>query len=139
MDYFTAIDLLESPGIEHEVRHDLESFLWVLLWIVLHHTDHTYPDGPDAPYLIFGDRGWTRGTLKRALLFSPDCLAVRNNGPLSQLISHFKMLVGRSVGYRSVVGQPMTHDEVLQIFDAVLARVDWPSANIDRPLRRRSA
>ncbi|KAI1792404.1 hypothetical protein LXA43DRAFT_1093639 [Ganoderma leucocontextum] len=139
MDYFTAIELLERPGTKHEVHHDLESFLWVLLWIVLHHTDHTHPGGSKASSLIFADIGWTRATLKRGYLFDETSSAgVRNNDPLSQLITGFKRLAHRSVGYRGIRGELMTHDEVLEIFDVALARTDWPPTDMDGPKGRRS-
>lgn len=136
MDYFTAIGLLESPNIKHEVWHDLESFLWVLLWVILHHTDHAAPGGSNASYLIFGDWGWGRASLKRADLLEGDEIIVKNNGPLSQLISSFRRLTLKSVGYSDVPGVPMTHDEVLEIFDGALARSDWPPSSTDGPRSR---
>ncbi|EPT03319.1 hypothetical protein FOMPIDRAFT_1046874 [Fomitopsis schrenkii] len=36
--YFKAVDLLSRGEVVHEVRHDLESFFWLLIWILLRHT-----------------------------------------------------------------------------------------------------
>lgn len=38
---FMAIDMLASRYPEHEYRHDLESFYWVLVWFVLNHNPVT--------------------------------------------------------------------------------------------------
>ncbi|EPT01863.1 hypothetical protein FOMPIDRAFT_1023099, partial [Fomitopsis schrenkii] len=36
--YFKAIDLLSPGDAVHEVRHDLASFFWLFIWILLRHT-----------------------------------------------------------------------------------------------------
>lgn len=33
-----AVEVLQRRLVIHEARHDLESFYWLLLWLVLRHT-----------------------------------------------------------------------------------------------------
>ena len=54
--YYMAIGLLVHKGVVHGVRHDLESFYWVLVFLVLFYTAHnlrppppTSPPTPGAP------------------------------------------------------------------------------------------
>ena len=40
---FMSDELTASPTpVVHDVRHDIHSFYWVLLWVVLRHTRHTF-------------------------------------------------------------------------------------------------
>lgn len=41
--HFVAIDIVEMQVYYvHDVRHDMESFFWVLLWVVLQYTRTAY-------------------------------------------------------------------------------------------------
>ncbi|KAJ7497689.1 hypothetical protein FB451DRAFT_955550, partial [Mycena latifolia] len=53
---FLAIEVLKhsrdrTAEHRHEVKHDLESFYYLLIWLVLRHTDHQHPD---AEYVLPG-------------------------------------------------------------------------------------
>ena len=48
-----SIQVLQGK-MTHEARHDLESFFWLLLYIVLRHTDHSLQSDPRALRSIFG-------------------------------------------------------------------------------------
>ncbi|KZT63037.1 hypothetical protein DAEQUDRAFT_815855 [Daedalea quercina L-15889] len=41
--YFMAVEIIKSEGsVVHEVRHDLESFFWLLVWFALQHPHHNW-------------------------------------------------------------------------------------------------
>ena len=132
-----ATELLESPEGRHEVDHDLESFFWVLLWVVLRHTKHRFSPGSEEYTALFGsgepnvDSDVDHGACKRGYLFSLFYIAVTvwDNEPLSGLLGRFRDLCGRSMGDRTFACPPcrMTHDEVLAIFDSALGKDGWPT------------
>lgn len=45
--YFMAVELLiaqnDNLPTVHSACHDLESFYWLLVWLILRHTDHDHP------------------------------------------------------------------------------------------------
>jgi hypothetical protein len=48
-----AIELLEKENTRHELHHDLESFYWLLTWIILRYTAHNHSDGQLACHRLF--------------------------------------------------------------------------------------
>jgi len=126
--YFMAVEVLEGDVI-HDVRHDLESFFWLLIWLVLRHTAYVHRDGLDALRSLFDQP--TYGALadtKRGWLLSP-LMSVKDNKPLTDLITKFKRLCKLNMfdednpsGFK-----PLTYVSVLEVFDEALARQDWPS------------
>ncbi|KAF9014203.1 hypothetical protein BDQ17DRAFT_1419107 [Cyathus striatus] len=53
---FMAMELLsEYEKTRHEPHHDLESFYWVLIWILLRHSEHEHAHGDKACRNMFGD------------------------------------------------------------------------------------
>ncbi|EJF59157.1 hypothetical protein DICSQDRAFT_172310 [Dichomitus squalens LYAD-421 SS1] len=128
--YFMAIQLLGDEGDIHGLHHDLQSFYWVILWVVLRHTDHTHPKGDEACPHIFdpGERAslaakysWLSGRLRKDL-------RVRDNVPLTVLLKEFGDLCVQKLLSDD---QPLDYDEVLAIFDKVLDsdgyRNLWPA------------
>ncbi|OJT12266.1 hypothetical protein TRAPUB_11200 [Trametes pubescens] len=129
--YFMACELLDVPGIIHNTYHDLESFYWVLLWVVIRHT--AYRKGADGKELCkkifkFGDdsasadakRGWVD---QRAPTFS-----VFRNKPLSHLLANFNELVLDHLPTRrkNQVQVPLNYESVLRVFDEAIAMPGWP-------------
>ena len=127
---------MESPDGRHEADHDLESFFWVLLWVVLRHTRHTFsaPDEHLRYTALFGadpatiDVDAEFGTRKRDNLLGFINVIALNNRPLSVLLRDFRLLCGRNIDGPVESRRDMNHDEVLNIFDRALARDGWPKS-----------
>ncbi|KAJ8496372.1 hypothetical protein ONZ51_g1136 [Trametes cubensis] len=138
--YFMAIDLLDPEiNVLHTYHHDLESFFWVLLWIVLRHTAHGHTNGRAAceTFFPFGDDSQAI-MIKRGAL-SGRRLEITNNVPLTILLAKFKAMVSRATTVEDpLVGDlntrvPLTYDSVLEIFNEALARDDWPENDASIP------
>lgn len=126
---------MESPDGRHEADHDLESFFWVLLWVVLRHTRHTFsaPDEHLRYTALFGadpatvdvDVNAEFGERKRDYLLGFINVITCNNRPLSVLLHDFRLLCGRNIDGPVESRRDMNHDDVLDIFDRALARDGW--------------
>jgi hypothetical protein len=64
-----AIELLEKENTRHELHHDLESFYWLLTWMILRYTAHNHKNGALACHKLFDvddlglqKRGWLMHT-----------------------------------------------------------------------------
>ncbi|KAI9069096.1 hypothetical protein FKP32DRAFT_1600109 [Trametes sanguinea] len=133
--------VLDYPDEEiiHDPAHDIESFYWLLLWVVLRHT-HCYrrqnedgeairrrlrydPDVDDASLdVLCGSRiMW---------LDKPTELTVVDNKPLTVLIECFNELVAVSRAHRrypeAVPKVEVTYGAVLAAFDEALLMEGWP-------------
>ncbi|KAI0706503.1 hypothetical protein C8Q76DRAFT_682878 [Earliella scabrosa] len=132
--YFIAHEIMAFTGkpVIHRPHHDLESVYWVLLWVVLRHTEHNL--GQQFCTHVFS---LTNGPqLKIAWLMLQEgetgCpFIIERNEPLTQLMEQLRNVVSQHVltsripGFK---GPPiLTYDAVLQIFDAALAKDDWPA------------
>ena len=138
--YFWATELLHKPTTIHAIQHDLESFFWVLLWVILRWAKHdlvsdTPTEEPcDSVYYYGGDtKAWK---LKLAWLMDPDDtpLKVVGNEPLTTLLEDLRVLLGRNMRARTA-GQPITHEEVLKLFDDALEKDGWPARSGDSAVR----
>ncbi|KAJ7091941.1 hypothetical protein B0H15DRAFT_1021266 [Mycena belliarum] len=132
---FLALDLLEARqyGVvcQHECKHDLESFYWVLIWILLRHADHASPNGAMACSLLFdkdtdGDASanklqWLLARRVRSNLFP-------SNPPLSRLVGELSVIFFHQASSSTpeASGVPATHESVLAAFDRALESDDWP-------------
>ena len=107
----------------HRVHHDLESFYWVLVWIICRHTNHTLPEGSDACRTYFPDDGESQaqGMKRQWLMLTRPC-AIRGNAPLTALHEGLRRLMVAA----HFMGKDLTHEAVLHEFDQALARTDWP-------------
>ncbi|KAH9830614.1 uncharacterized protein C8Q71DRAFT_785190 [Rhodofomes roseus] len=128
--YFMSVEVLEGGGnIIHDVRHDLESFFWLLMWLVLRHTDYVHREGSSALQSLFDQPSDAAcAERKKGWLMSP-AVTVQNNAPLSQLINQFKRLCKLNMFDEDTPSNfiPLTYDSVLKVFDDALERDDWPS------------
>ncbi|KAI0328293.1 hypothetical protein GY45DRAFT_1017306 [Cubamyces sp. BRFM 1775] len=134
--YYMAAELLnpKRQGIVHDVHHDLESFYWVLLWVVLRHTDcaQDHITGPQLcrSTFVFGDDQASYKAKRHWLLDNQETpILVRGNQPLTRLLADLSQLVFKQVlGGFFAQANTLTYNAVLAVFDAALApSQDWPS------------
>ena len=131
-----AIAMLKAARkLIHKPHHDLESFYWVLLWVILRHTVHNFGQPRCEKVFVYGDddsakyqkKGWLEDAPAKPLL-------IKKNIPLQILIFEYGQLVLENLTTRC-----LTHDAVLTLFDNALAMGGWPTADIvpctllDRP------
>ena len=124
-----AVMLLLPDRRVHGVHHDLESFYWVLLWIVLQYTDYDHPAGQSAHSDIFKHGAEASFTSKLVWLHggARAKLSIRNNLPLTRLLKEFGDLCAHKV---LADVDLLDYDEVLEIFDRMLDSdeysTQWP-------------
>lgn len=131
--YFKALALVNplATVAAHDSHHDLESFFWVLLWIILRHTKHEHKSGERACQFTFHygeDELATMG--KKAWLDRIDdhdvVLVITSNPPLTALLSDFHSLVWKANKGIRTDRVPLSYKTVLDVFDAAIEREDWP-------------
>jgi len=95
-----AADLVESSDVEQTFVHDLESFFWVLFWIVLMQVKTSWNDAKRSSFLattfspgvsIGSEGGTTGGDSKKNFLLWESALKEKNfntpnNSPLHDLL-----------------------------------------------------
>ncbi|KAH9915203.1 uncharacterized protein B0H18DRAFT_940039 [Fomitopsis serialis] len=123
---FMAVQVLEGE-ITHEARHDLESFYWLLVFIVLRHTNHGHHKKSEAFGSLFclDDLDQRASTKMAWLQHRKAPLPVPGNEPLTNLLEKFRNLLQENFLVRLGSIRRVTHEEVLQVFDAALAQ-EWP-------------
>ncbi|KAI0353658.1 hypothetical protein OH77DRAFT_1522229 [Trametes cingulata] len=136
--YFKAFEILMSckPGqLMHLVHHDLESFYWVLIWVVLRHTNHDHRRGQQACMVLFGytDPDFS-SAMKRdwAINQTESPLGVRGNAPLTQLLRDLAQMVFDNIPHPRYPTVHLTYERMLQAFDAALAMDSWPENDFVR-------
>ncbi|KAI0750211.1 hypothetical protein C8Q80DRAFT_1233155 [Daedaleopsis nitida] len=132
--YFIAVELLEASGliaVIHEPRHDLESFYWVLLWVVLRHTHHNLGQNLCEKIFSYGDDRTAAENKSRWLSLTADedrqangsnCLMTHSR-PLTELLEGFRALVRNNLKHKT----GLTHSAVLELFETALKEKDWPT------------
>ena len=116
----------------HEARHDLESFFWLLIWIVLRHTSYRCHDDRIKHRtwhaLFDGPRLVDRDSSKQAWLTNRfRFVTVKDNPPLTKLLGRFRQCCQKNFNRRDLVEPWMTHADVLRLFDRALAKPHgWP-------------
>ncbi|KAH9849646.1 hypothetical protein C2E23DRAFT_356433 [Lenzites betulinus] len=139
--YFMAMELiLAAPGTIHDIHHDLESFYWVVIWVVLRHTECSQfvCNGPDIckELFVWESDKVAAAAKKRFLRF--DALVVKNNPPLTKLIAELTALVLRNFQPNiedSSKGPEckLTYDTFLNALNAALAPDQvWPTNDWQR-------
>ena len=136
-----AIDLLDpkTKAALHTYRHDLESFFWVLLWIVLRHTTHDHANGRAACQTFFPFGNDSQATTSKRGYLGGYSIEITNNVPLTRLLAKFKNMVSRATAPEDPLLDdlntrvPLTYDSVLEIFNEALARDDWPENDASIP------
>ncbi|KAI9069099.1 hypothetical protein FKP32DRAFT_1671659 [Trametes sanguinea] len=132
--HFMAIPLLDFyADIPDDIVHDIESYYWVLLWVVLRHTRshrHAKEDGEILCKKLFKayyDDDSACGA-KIGWLLHKLPLTVLDNEPLSTLNHRFKMMVAFSQTdlFHPIPRARLTYSAVLEAFDEALAKDAWP-------------
>ncbi|KAJ7702397.1 hypothetical protein B0H17DRAFT_1044187 [Mycena rosella] len=146
---FLAIQLLRATPesrVIHNAGHDLESVYWLLVWIILRHTEHTLDS--NACHELFDRDLSTAANHKDAWLSKPTPLDA--NHPLYIVAEHLRHLVTLQnpvvrppppaiPGLPPIPSRPVdqaveiSHALVLAIFDAVLSMPGWPENDKARP------
>ena len=135
----------------HDVCHDLESAIWLLLCMVLRHTRQVEQDDDDEdPNSVpqeFERYGWYRKYFaatteansandKNSFLVVGMEWAVKDNKPLTELINRLKILVRRQTR-RAEAGDedpiPLTYRSVLTEFNRALSSPGWPENDAALP------
>ncbi|KAJ7506393.1 hypothetical protein B0H11DRAFT_1707161 [Mycena galericulata] len=119
----------------HECHHDLESFYYLLVWILLRHADHDA--GATACARLFDgeieqvfNQKW-RWLSEHAMAMSGDAprLLIPNNTPITTLIDTLTLTFYTQ---NTRDGAVATHASVLSAFDTALASLDWPKEDAAR-------
>ncbi len=112
--------------IIHDIHHDLESAYWVLLWLVLRHTEHTLGQEVCKEVFISGNDRSAAAAKSYWIAYQAKDLVVKGNQPLTTLLLEFRSLLFRSVGHRNP-SEILNHESVLQIFRKAIAQEkNWP-------------
>ncbi|KZT23535.1 hypothetical protein NEOLEDRAFT_535536 [Neolentinus lepideus HHB14362 ss-1] len=143
---FMAIDRLkEHPG-NHEPHHDIESSYWVLLWVVLRHTECEVKEwgkikpGSECVARIFEGEN---GTSKVLFLCNAE-VVVHGNKPLTRLMERLQYLVSlrymnkvlrAKLTEQKVILPELTHETVIKEFEEALKCDGWPYADGAVPFR----
>ncbi|KAJ6496316.1 hypothetical protein C8R45DRAFT_1072545 [Mycena sanguinolenta] len=85
---FLSIELLEKKQAKHQSYHDLESFYWLFVWIILRYTDHTHERRDFACHILFDAE--EPEASKRNWLLKPTPLA---DSPLYKVTEALRSLV----------------------------------------------
>ncbi|EIW57999.1 uncharacterized protein TRAVEDRAFT_49018 [Trametes versicolor FP-101664 SS1] len=130
--HFHAAGLHYGENRVRTAQHDLESFYWVLVWMVMYHLPEYH--GPlfvcREHRLFVSDDFCEAAQSKMTWLDSYRLEDVIDNPPLTALMSEFTSLALRGITLR----EPLTHDSVLAVFNAAIARDDWPDDPNQGPL-----
>ncbi|KAH9831786.1 uncharacterized protein C8Q71DRAFT_285114 [Rhodofomes roseus] len=123
---FMAVQVLLGK-ITHEARHDLESFYWLLVFIVLRHTKHGHAKKNAAFASLFCSHDLEQcASHKMTWLLSLRApLDVPDNEPLSTLLEDLRALFDSNFPDKRAPIRRVTHQEVLDVFNNALAK-DWP-------------
>ncbi|KAJ6584798.1 hypothetical protein B0H19DRAFT_396976 [Mycena capillaripes] len=88
---FMAIQLLEQENVVHLPEHDLESFFWLITWMILLHTHHNHKDGGLACHQLFDAEG--PADIKRGWIVKQLTPLDNKQSPLFLLTSILRELV----------------------------------------------
>ncbi|KZT68574.1 hypothetical protein DAEQUDRAFT_692221 [Daedalea quercina L-15889] len=132
--YFALELLNRREKIIHGVRHDLESFYWVILWIVLRHTDHTHEKGAAACRELFAAADEADAERRKItwLVSRPRSdVTILGNPPLTNLLGRLRRLVKEcTLGGDDMAETPhLTHEAFLEILDDALKDERWPEGD----------
>jgi hypothetical protein len=117
----------------HERKHNLESFYWLLVWVLLCHTHHNQQ--PSKAREVFNNMdNKTAAALKWAWL--TECnLDITENGPLTSLLGELR----KAFRYQQStdldqIPRTVTHKTFLSLINDALQQTGWPIGDKARPL-----
>ncbi|KAI0724831.1 hypothetical protein C8Q72DRAFT_937151 [Fomitopsis betulina] len=137
--HFMAVEIhVDDSSVTHEVRHDLESFFWLLVWIVLRHTTYkccTSKFKNGTWHTLFdGARMIDCQSNKLMWLNEPfQVLNIPKNAPLTGLVESFRLLCQKNHDRTNLDEPWMTHADVLKLFNDALAKPTWPTHDKAKP------
>ncbi|KAJ6466297.1 hypothetical protein C8R45DRAFT_754839, partial [Mycena sanguinolenta] len=120
---FVAIEMNGISDESHGEHHDLESFYWLIIWMILRHTNHQHHHGDLACTKLFDStvtakRGWLQinelGSLNSPLL------------QLAEKLRHLLLKQNPPQGPWNILPVKLTHENVLADFDQQLRSNAWP-------------
>ncbi|KAK7048090.1 Pkinase-fungal domain-containing protein [Favolaschia claudopus] len=118
----------DSPEIQHMWYHDLESVYWLLVWMMLRHTEHSHFRGILACHDLFDTQDG-----KAKFNWISEAQEPGINGPLYELLEQLRDMVvlQNQLQRRNQKAriEPMTYTAVLQAFDECLALPNWPDGD----------
>ncbi|KAI0753843.1 hypothetical protein C8Q74DRAFT_1182164, partial [Fomes fomentarius] len=125
--YYMAVAILGSyEPIIHDVHHDLESAYWVLLWLVLRHTEHNLGQEVCKDVFIVGNDHSAAAAKLYWIFCQARNLVVEGNQPLTTLLLEFVSLISRSARHTNP-SEILNHKSVLDIFRKAIAQEkNWP-------------
>ncbi|KAJ7223116.1 hypothetical protein GGX14DRAFT_657327, partial [Mycena pura] len=127
---FVAIEIMRNTVI-HGFHHDLESIYWLLVWMLLRHTNHNHPQGSLACSALFdASNPWAK------VGWINDPSPVDEDSVIFPLLENLRLAVKmqnerpsknfKSAKFRSTDPVRLTYDVVLDIFQTELAAQGWP-------------
>src|ERR1700677_3943565 len=127
---FMAIDILE--GQAHQCMHDMESYYWVLIWVLLCHANHGL--GKEACSTLFDvEATHLAASQKRTwLIVNETKLSIHDNEPLTHLLRKLGELFHHQVnlGPRNPEQRmSVNYDRLLAVINAALAQDTWPEGD----------
>ncbi|KAI0648643.1 hypothetical protein C8Q79DRAFT_1007230 [Trametes meyenii] len=122
--YFMAFEILKVPDIIHHTHHDLESFYWVLLWVVVRHTNHGRGEEICNRIFKYGDDAESANA-KRCWL-EDAAFEIPDNKPLSFLLKELTRLVRFNIPRQDIEQTFLDYGSVLDLFDKALEMEGWP-------------
>ncbi|KAL1949934.1 hypothetical protein VTO73DRAFT_8815 [Trametes versicolor] len=125
--YFMAYEILDVPGIIHNTHHDLESFYWVLLWVVVRHTIHCHSKGDKLCSIIFTFGDDDASAAAKMKWLETGSFDIPRNKPLTYLLNELTRIVLRNIPRREVTRELLDYDPVLKVFDNAIAMTGWPT------------
>ena len=132
-----AIEILLTY-VAHDVRHDLESFFWLLLWVVLRYTKTTcWPPYKQYISVFGGQTEEENANGKIAFLWNPMNWEVVDNKPLTMLVRKFKDLCESAKPNANLkpAQVPLAYESVVALFDEALASPGWPQNDHALPFK----
>ncbi|CDO78204.1 hypothetical protein BN946_scf184701.g2 [Trametes cinnabarina] len=133
--YFMAMDLLYFLDTVHQDYHDLESYYWVLIWVILRHTDchsrRRMTKGRDLCRSCFvSTSDLLAHSSKVAWIMVhqvTDPLVIVDDSRLTILVEQLSKLVGDTKsGWELSEPPKLTHTQFLKVFYEALASDDSP-------------
>ncbi|KAJ7199511.1 hypothetical protein B0H12DRAFT_1226117 [Mycena haematopus] len=125
---FMAIELIKDSETMHAAHHDLESVYWLLIWMILRHTDRQHLHGN-----LMCSRLFDHPTGGAKLGWIHENQFPSKVDPLFQLAEELRHHVLRQnppKGVWDIVPDALTHKKLLDIFDKHLGGNNWPTADV---------
>ncbi|KAJ7707700.1 hypothetical protein B0H17DRAFT_528339 [Mycena rosella] len=130
---FLAIELLRStdPPPIHRAGHDLESFYWLLVWILLRHTEHSHSSKPLTCSSLFDHTSNDLAAWMKKGWIGEEILCIPGNEPLTRLLDNLNCIFDAQTRRQDPVDS--THENVLAAFDEALGMEGWPAQDASKP------